>query len=213
MHIYAGITMNVLKEGYMLHKIMDMQLLLYAMAGIGALGILGLAAIRLSYKRKIQKSRELTDLKEKCLKSLSCRDELMHRMNRWVWIPSFISTLLLCLAAIISKVFLHAGMVSSIYFQMGLTVPVALLVVRQTLDFTHKEDIIYNSMANYIEESCQQVAAIHATAAASKEQEDAMVDYVAGGIRESARNNGRFGELLSPEEEEIMREVIREFMG
>ncbi len=67
----------------MLHKIMDMQLLLYAMAGIGTLGILGLAAIRLSYKRRIQKNGELTDLKEKCLKRLSCRDELMHRMNRW----------------------------------------------------------------------------------------------------------------------------------
>ncbi len=197
----------------MLHKIMDMQLLLYAMAGIGTLGILGLAAIRLSYKRRIQKNGELTDLKEKCLKRLSCRDELMHRMNRWVWIPSFISTLLLGLAAIISKVFLHTGTLSSLYFQMGLTVPVVLLVVRQTLDFTYKEDIIYNSMVNYIEESYRQVATIHATAAASKEQEDAMVDYVAGSIRESAGSNGRFGELLSPEEEEIMREVIREFMG
>ena len=40
-----------------------------------------------------------------------------------------------------------------------------------------------------------------------------MVDHVAGGIKESTGGKGRFGELLSPEEEEIMREVIREFMG
>lgn len=197
----------------MLQKIMDMQIFLYAMTGMGTLGILGMAAIRLVYKRRIQKNSSLTDLKEKWLKYWTCRDELTHRMNRWVWIPSLISTLLLCLSVIVSKIFLRGGTVPSVYFQAGLAIPVALLIVRQTLDFTHKEDTIYNSMANYIEESCRKAAAIEASAAASQEQQDAMVDYVAGGIRESSGEKGRFGELLSPEEEEIMREVIREFMG
>ena len=68
-------------------------------------------------------------------------------------------------------------------------------------------------MAEYVEESCRQAANVQTMAAVSREQEDAMVDHVAGGIKESTGGKGRFGELLSPEEEEIMREVIREFMG
>ncbi len=197
----------------MLQKIMDMQILLYAMAGMGALGILGMTVTHLSYKRRLQKDSSLTDLKEKWLKRCSCRDELMRRMNRWVWMPSLVCAFLLCLSVIISKIFLHSAMAPSIYFRTGLAVPVALLIARQILDFSHKEDIIYHSMANYIEESCRQAAAVSASAAASREQQDAMVDYVAGSIRESSGEKGRFGELLSPEEEEIMREVIREFMG
>ena len=66
----------------MLQKIMDMQILLYAMAGMGALGALGMAVIRLSYKRRLQKDNSLTNLTEKWLKHCSCRDELMRRMNR-----------------------------------------------------------------------------------------------------------------------------------
>ncbi len=197
----------------MLQKIMDMQILLYAMAGMGALGALGMAVIRLSYKRRLQKDNSLTNLKEKWLKHCSCRDELMRRMNRWAWMPSLVCAFLLCLSVLISKIFLHTGMVPSIYFRTGIAVPVALLIVRQAFDFSYKEDTIHHSMANYIEESCRQAAAVQASAAASREQQDAMVDYVAGGIRESSGEKGRFGELLSPEEEEIMREVIREFMG
>lgn len=68
-------------------------------------------------------------------------------------------------------------------------------------------------MAEYMEESRHQAVSVPAAAAISREQEDAMVDYVAGSIKESSGEKGRFGELLSPEEEEIMREVIREFMG
>lgn len=197
----------------MLQKIMDMQILLYAMAGMGALGALGMAVTRFSYKRRLQKDSSLTDLKEKWLKHCSSRDELMHQMNRWVWMPSLVCVFLLCLSVIISKIFLHTGIAPSIYFQTGIAVPVALLIIRQTLDFSYKEDTIYHSMANYIEESCRQAAAVQASVAASREQQDAMVDYVAGSIRESSGEKGRFGELLSPEEEEIMREVIREFMG
>lgn len=197
----------------MLYKIMDMHILLYAMAGVGVLGISGMAAVCLSYKRRVRKDSRSQDLKEKWLRYWGCRDERMRRMNRWVWMPSLVSTFLLCSAVISSKVILRTGMISSIYIQAGLIVPLVLLVTRQALDFSYKEEHIFQSMAEYVEESCRQAANVRAMAAVSREQEDAMVDHVAGGIKESTGEKGRFGELLSPEEEEIMREVIREFMG
>lgn len=197
----------------MLYKIMDMHILLYAMAGVGVLGILGMAAVCLSYKRRVRKDSKSQDLKEKWLRYWGCRDERMSRMNRWVWLPSLVSTFLLCLAVVFSRVVLRTGMVSSIYIRAGLIIPLVLLVMRQALDFSYKEEHIFRSMAEYVEESCRQAANVQAMAAVSREQEDAMVDHVAGGIKESTGEKGRFGELLSPEEEEIMREVIREFMG
>lgn len=197
----------------MLHRIMDMHILLYAMAGMGVLGILGMAAVCLIYKRKMQKDSRSSDLKEKWLKLWENRDRLTHKMNRWVWVPSFISTFLLCLAVVLSKNVLGADMVSSVYLQAGTAVPIALLVVRQALDFTWKEERMLSSMMDYLEEQGHKIAEVQAAAAVSREREDAMVDYVAGGIKESDGGKGRFGELLSPEEEEIMREVIREFMG
>ncbi len=197
----------------MLHKIMDMHILLYAMAGMGVLGILGMAAVCLSYRRRVKKDSRSLDLKEKWLRSWGSRDKQIRQMNRWVWVPSFISTLLLCLAAAFSGVVLRAGAVSSVYIQVGVAVPLVLLVTRQALDLSCKETYIFQSMADYVEESCQQASHVQATAAVSKEEEDAMVDHVAGSIKQSTGERGRFGELLSPEEEEIMREVIREFMG
>lgn len=197
----------------MLHRMMDMQILLYAMAGIGLLGILGMAATCLIYKRKMKKNSQISDLKEKWFDSCNSRDKWVRRMNVWVWVPSLASILLLCLAAVLSSAVLGTGTVSAMYFQMGMAVPVVLLVLRRALDFVDKEYIIFNSMAEYMEESCHQAVSVPAAAAISREQEDAMVDYVAGSIKESSGEKGRFGELLSPEEEEIMREVIREFMG
>lgn len=196
----------------MLHRIMDMQLLLYAMAGMGMLGILGMTAVCLIYKGRMRKNSRLSDLKEKWVKLWENRDDLIHKMNRWVWVPSLISTLLLCLSAVLSDIVLKEGRVTSIYVQIGIAVPVILLVLRQALDFGWKEERMLSSMMDYLEEQGHKIAEVQAAAAVSREREDAMVDYVAGGIKESDGGRGRFGELLSPEEEEIMREVIREFM-
>ena len=39
-----------------------------------------------------------------------------------------------------------------------------------------------------------------------------MVDQIVRSIKECAATKGRFSQMLSPEEEAIMREVIKEFM-
>lgn len=197
----------------MLHRMMDMQILLYAMAGIGLLGILGMAATCLMYRRRMKKAGQTSDRKEKWLNFCSGRDKWKRQMNRWVWVPSLASAFLLCLAAVLLRKNFETGTSLAAYFQAGTLVPLVLLIVRRALEFVEKEDEIFRSMIEYMEEGCRQIASVPAAAAVSKEQEDAMVDYVAGSIKERSGEKGRFGELLSPEEEEIMREVIREFMG
>ena len=39
-----------------------------------------------------------------------------------------------------------------------------------------------------------------------------MVEHIAASIRQTAATGSHFSKMLSPEEEEIMREIIREFM-
>ena len=112
-----------------------------------------------------------------------------------------------------SKIVLKRGMVSSVYLQAGVVVPVVLLVMRRALDSVWKDEKLFSFIMDYLEEQSNKIAEVQAAAAVSREQEDAMVEYVAGGIKKSDGGRGRFGEFLSPEEEEIMREVIREFMG
>ena len=84
-----------MKEDIMLEKIMNLHVLLYSMAGLGALGAMGMLATHLTYRRMIRSTGKMTNLKEKWLSLWKTRDRLLHRMNRLVWYPALISTGLL----------------------------------------------------------------------------------------------------------------------
>ena len=87
----------------MLEKIMDLHILLYSMAAIGAVGAIGMLATNLTYRRMLKstgsrkagsKNGGITgkvNLKEKWLNLWKTRDRLWHRMNRLVWYPALIS--------------------------------------------------------------------------------------------------------------------------
>lgn len=86
----------------MLEKIMDLHILLYSMAAIGAVGAIGMLATNLTYRRMLKstgsrkagsKNGGITgkvNLKEKWLNLWKTRDRLLHRMNRLVWYPALI---------------------------------------------------------------------------------------------------------------------------
>ena len=42
--------------------------------------------------------------------------------------------------------------------------------------------------------------------------QEEMVEKITASIRQTAATGSHFSKMLSPEEEEIMREIIREFM-
>lgn len=217
----AGRNMKI-KEGIMLERIMDLHLLLYTMTALGALGAVGMLAVHLTYRRAMRKTKAVMNLKEKWLNLWKTRDRLLNRMNLLVWGPSLLSAGCLGLALFLAtRLELKDGL-SLQYLYIGTAVPVILLLLRQALDFTYREDLVMNSLADYILQARAKKEEAAASGRASEtvvcEKQDPafqeeMVEKITASIRQTAATGSHFSKMLSPEEEEIMREIIREFMN
>ena len=205
----------------MLEKIMDLRILLYFMTALGAAGAVGMLAVHLTYRRAMRKTKAVNSLKEKWLNLWKTRDKLLTRMNFMVWGPSLVSTACLITAVFMtSQSSINNGLPLS-YLYVGTAVPVALLVLRQILDFTYREELIMNSLADYILQAKKPREAVpsarkYEPAPEVKKKDpvlqEEMVERIAASIRQTAATGSHFSKMLSPEEEEIMREIIREFM-
>ena len=205
----------------MLDRIMDLQILLYLMTVLGTVGGIGMLAVHLTYRRTLRKTKATTNLREKWLSLWKTRDKLLNRMNFLVWIPSLLSTACLGLALFfVSRMRDNQGL-SMGYLYIGAAVPIVLLVLRQALDFSFKEELVMNSLADYIlqarsrKENPPAARKYEPTPAAQKldpVRKEEMVEQIAASIRQTAATGSHFSKMLSPEEEEIMREIIREFM-
>lgn len=197
----------------MLERIMNLHLLLYAMIMLGGLGVLGMLATHLTYRRLIRKNSEMkSNLKEKWINLWKTRDRLLNRMNRLVWYPSLFCTALLGMAF-----FMYSGNVEwdgmpLAYLYMGAIVPTVLLLLRQALDFTYKEELLMNTLSDYVEHIRTWVEEVPAAEKPDGAAKEAIVEHIAESIRQTAATGSHFSRMLTPEEEEIMREIIREFM-
>ena len=197
----------------MLEKIMDLHILLYAMAALGGLGAAGMLATHLTYRRLIRKNSEMkSNLKEKWINLWKTRDRLLNRMNRLVWYPSLFCTALLGMAF-----FMYSGNVEwdgmpLAYLYVGAIVPTVLLLLRQALDFTYKEELLMNTLSDYVEHIRTWVEEVPAAEKPDGAAKEAIVEHIAESIRQTAATGRHFSRMLTPEEEEIMREIIREFM-
>lgn len=196
----------------MVKKIMDLYLLLYCMAALGVLGAAGMLATNLSYRRIIRKTGRLSNLKEKWLNLWKTRDRLLHRMNRFVWYCSLLSTAVLGLAFYLTTAYdLEKGM-PLIYLYIGAAVPVVLMLLRWGLDFSYKESLVMGTLSDYIEQMRTWVEEIPTKEKADPILKEQVVDKITASIRQTAASGSHFSKMLTPEEEEIMREIIREFM-
>ena len=206
----------------MLEKIMNLQILLCVMAAAGASGAVGMLAVHLTYRRTLRKTNTVTSLKEKWLNLWRTRDKLLNRMNLLVWVPALLSTLCLCLAILFVTRLKWTGGLPLRYLYMGTVIPVGLMVLRQALDFAYREELVMNSLADYIlsartrrEEAAAprrtEPSAVPEKVADPVFQEE-MVEKITASIRQTAATGSHFSKMLSPEEEEIMREIIRDFM-
>lgn len=197
----------------MLERIMNLHLLLYAMIMLGGLGVLGMLATHLTYRRLIRKNSEMkSNLKEKWINFWKTRDRLLNRMNRLVWYPSLFCTALLGMAF-----FMYSGNVEwdgmpLAYLYVGAIVPTVLLLLRQALDFTYKEELLMNTLSDYVEHIRTWVEEVPAAEKPDGAAKEAIVEHIAESIRQTAATGSHFSRMLTPEEEEIMREIIREFM-
>lgn len=197
----------------MLETIMHLHLLLYGMAVVGTAGAIGMLATHLTYRRALRKTKAVKNLKEKWLNLWKTRDKLLGRMNLMVWIPSLLSTLFLGLALFFAtRLDLREGLPLT-YLYMGAAVPVVLLLLRQALDFTYREDLVMNSLADYVEQMRTWVEEVPDTRKSDPVLQDEVVERITASIRQTAATGSHFSKMLTPEEEEIMREIIREFMN
>lgn len=196
----------------MLETMMDLRLPLYAMAAMGGIGILGMLATNLTYRRIIRNTEKLQNLKEKWLNLWKSRDRLLHRMNRLVWYPSMISCILLGMAVFLNA---HLDMkegLTTAYLYIGTAVPVLLMLLRQGLDFSYKEELVRASLADYVEQMRTWVEEVPSSGKQDPVFREEIVNRITESIRQTAATGSHFSKMLTPEEEEIMREIIREFM-
>ena len=197
----------------MLEKIMNLHLLLYAMIVLGGLGALGMLTTHLTYRRLIRKNTELkSNLKEKWMYLWKTRDKLLNRMNRLVWYPSLFCTALLGLAFFLYSENMRWDGMPLAYLYVGAIVPAALLLLRQALDFTYREELLMNTLSDYVEHVRTWVEEVPAAEKPDETAKEAIVEHIAESIRQTAATGSHFSRMLTPEEEEIMREIIREFM-
>lgn len=205
----------------MLEQIMNLQILLCIMAAAGAFGAVGMLAVHLTYRRTLRKTNAAVSLKEKWLNLWKTRDKLLNRMNLLVWVPSLLSTLCLGLALLFVTMLGWMGGLPLRYLYLGTAVPIALMVLRQALDFAYREELVMNSLADYIlsartrrEETVvpRKAEPVVQTPKADPAFQEEMVEKITASIRQTAATGSHFSKMLSPEEEEIMREIIREFM-
>ena len=211
----------------MLEKIMDLQILLYSMAALGALGAIGMLTTNLTYRRMLKStgskntgtkntqgagSSQRISLKEKWLRLWKTRDRLLHRMNRFVWYPSLLSTFLLVLSVFLNNRLGHAEGLPMLYLYIGAAVPAVLLLLRQALDFSYKEELVMDTLADYVEQMRSWTEEIPAAKKADPVLQEEIVDKITSSIKQTAASGSHFSKMLTPEEEKIMREIIREFM-
>ena len=197
----------------MLERIMNLQILLCIMAAAGAFGAVGMLAVHLTYRRTLRRTNAVTSLKEKWLNLWKTRDKLLNRMNFLVWLPSLLSTLCLGLAILfVTKLKWTSGLPLR-YLYLGTVIPVALMILRQALDFAYREELVMNSLADYILSArTKREETVTPPPRMDPVLQEEMVEKITASIRQTAATGSHFSKMLSPEEEEIMREIIREFM-
>ena len=70
-----------------------------------------------------------------------------------------------------------------------------------------------STLADYVEQMRTWVEEIPAAKKADPVLQEEVVDKITSSIRQTAASGSHFSKMLTPEEEEIMREIIREFMN
>lgn len=195
----------------MLEKIMNLHILLYCMAAVGALGAIGMLATHLTYRRTLKNTKDVKKLKEKWLNLWKTRDRLLRRMNLLVWIPSLISTVLLGVSLLLETRLKLSGLPLT-YLYVGAAVPITLLLLRYFLDFAYKEELVMDSLADYVEQVRTWVEEVPQVQKDDPVLQEEVIERITASIRQTAATGSHFSKMLSPEEEEIMREIIREFM-
>lgn len=237
----------------MLRECMEHNLFFYGMIAAGLLGVWCLFWSNRFYERAIKELRHLPQAKDRWAQLIMedynqrtakgqavanteafIRAKLpegrtaglpLHRMKRGVGYMAYLCVLLIGISAYAGYTLSYPLMRVYSHLLLGAGIIAALLLLKQSLGFGNKEDMVLDGWIDYLEnqavlpakeaqsptEKPAAVSAAPAGESAGKQEE--LIAQVEEGIRQTAAADSRFSRLLSPEEENIMREVIREYMA
>ena len=224
----------------MLHDLMERNVLFYGMIGAGILGILCIAMVNSFYGRVIRDLRQITEPKGKWTKEFlneyqmrktkeqeinnpevfirtqMIRGKMMGiSLQKWkqgIGYGAFICFLLMMAAVYGTYRYQEIELMRYQYVLVGAGIFALLLLMKQFMGFMNKEDIILDVLMDYMENtvsSPKQEAQVDAVREQTREE---LIDRVTEGIRQTASSETKFSHMLTPEEEHIMREVIREYL-
>ena len=98
------------------------------------------------------------------------------------------------------------------YVLVGVGVFALLLLLRQFMGFMNKEDMILDGLMDFMENSGAVSQAAPDLEAIKEQTREELIERVTEGIRQDGGQRDKVFHLLTPEEETIMREVIREYL-
>lgn len=224
----------------MLHEWMEQNLLLYGMIVAGILGVFCIAMVDRFYSRTMRDLRRITEPKGKWTKEFL--NEYQMRLTREQEINNpevFIRTqlvkgkvlginlqkwkqgigfgALLCFLLMMAAVYgtyryEEAEMMRYQYILVGAGIFALLLLMKQFMGFISKEDIILDGLMDYMENTSKAPKPEVQLEAVREQTREELINRVTEGIQQTAASGTKFSHMLTPEEEHIMREVIREYL-
>lgn len=226
----------------MLKNLLDNHALLYAIAGTTALGVIGLLIVNSFYDRIIRDIARIDAPKSKWMKLFMknyqnkatkkqriqnaeafIRTQLLagkslgvfvYRLKRWTGYLSFLSFLLMGGAVILSYRYDYTDLTRYQFIMAGIGSLALTLLFRQFLGFSSKEDMILDSLTDYMDNEAAIILEVPKTSTdVRKKEKDKMIAQVTEGIKQTAASGNKFSHLLTPEEEDIMRDVIQEYLS
>lgn len=180
----------------MLQKFMDMNGFLYSLAGIGILGIAVLFIINTVSRKNIQDKTSY--------------EGVIHKLKLSALISSI---LLMAVTSAAMGVTYSMGQIRTLgmrYLLIGIGIVFLFICYGKFLAFSDRERVLGDYLFRLIDQQQQQTLTAATVVPPTKEQ---LVEKAVNGIKASASNgDNKFSHILSREEEDVMREVISEFI-
>lgn len=224
----------------MLHLFMNRDYFYFGIVAAGVLGLISMLLTNQFYHRILSDLPRMNSPKGKWMKAfLSSMDE-RAKMNQKITnsevfirsrleegrilkigigtLSSFHSMMTLLAAvctglAVYDTFLVEADMLVRLqYLAGGVSVCALLLLLYPLFGIAFKEERILDSLADYIENRTVSNGQERKPPYSSAENTDAMMNQVMEGIRQTAAAGTKFSGLLTAEEEEVLREVIREYL-
>ena len=224
----------------MLHEWMEQNLLFYGMIAAGVLGVFCIAMVDHFYSKVMRDLRRITEPKGKWTKDFMNEYQMRRTHEQVINNPEvFIRTqmvkgkiwgislqkwkqgigfgALLCFLLMMAAVYgtyryEDAELIRYQYVLTGAGIFALLLLMKQFMGFISKEDMIQDGLLDYMENTaCVPKTDIQMDKVKEEAREE-LINRVTEGIQQTAASGTKFSHMLTPEEDHIMREVIREYL-